>query len=45
MFGKRDANNKIIPWHVINEEIEVLGVKPLHGPPSQNDPIVYKVGV
>ena len=45
MFRKRDANNKIIPRCVIKEETEVLGEKPLHSPPSQNDPIVNKVGV
>ena len=45
MFGKRDANNKITPRHVIEEETKVLGEKPLHSPLSQNDPLVNKVGV
>ena len=39
------CKDKIIPRHVIEEEIEVLTEKPLHGPPSWNDPPVNKVGV
>ena len=31
--------------HVIEEETEVFGEKPLHSPPSQNDPLVNKFGV
>ena len=32
--GKRDANTRITPAHVIEEETEELGEKPLRHPPS-----------
>ena len=33
-YGKRDANTRITLAHVIEEETEKLGEKPLHRPPS-----------
>ena len=32
--GKRDANTRITPAHVIEEETEELGEKPLRRPPN-----------
>ena len=32
--GKKDANTKTTQWCVIEEETEILGVKPLCCPPS-----------
>ena len=32
--GKKNANTKITPAHVIEEETEELGKKPLYRPPS-----------
>ena len=34
--GKKDANTKTTHQYVIEEEIEVLGVKPLRHPQSDN---------
>ena len=34
--GKKDANTKTTQRCVIKEETKVLGVKPLHRPPSGN---------
>ena len=42
---KRDANNEITPRCVMEEETDILGKKPLCGPPKRNDPLVNKVGV
>ena len=34
IVGKKDANTKTTQRCVIEEETEILGVKPLHCPPS-----------
>ena len=43
--GKKDANTKTTLWCVIEEEIEVLGVKPLCHPQSGNQSIRQSVGI
>ena len=35
--------HKITPRHVIEEKTEELGDKPLHDPPSRNDPLMNKL--
>ena len=42
---KKDANTKPTQQCVIEEEIEVLGIKPLHHPPSSNQSIRQSVGI
>ena len=43
--GKKDANTKTTQRCVIEEETEVLGVKPLHHPLSGNRSIRQSVGI
>ena len=43
--GKNDANAKITQRCVIEEEIEILGVKPLRRPPSGNQFTRQSVGI
>ena len=43
--GKKDANTKTTQRCVIEEETEVLGVKPLHGPPSGNQSTRQSIGI
>ena len=43
--GKKDANTKTTQRCVIEEETEVLGVKPLHRPPSSNRSTRQSVGI
>ena len=43
--GKKDANTKITQQCVIEEETEVLRVKPLHRPPSSNRSTRQSVGI
>ena len=43
--GKKDANTKTTQRCVIGEEIEVLGVKPLRRPPSDNRSTRQSVGI
>ena len=43
--GKKDANTKTTYRCVIEEETEVLGVKPLHRPPSGNRSTRQSVGI
>ena len=43
--GKKDANTKITQRCVIEEETEVLGVKPLRHPPSGNRSTRQSVGI
>ena len=43
--GKKDANTKTTHQCVIEEEIEVLGVKPLCCPPSSNRSTRQSVGI
>ena len=43
--GKNDANTKITQQCVIEEETEVLGVKPLHRPLSGNQSTRQSVGI
>ena len=43
--GKKDANTKTAQRYVIEEETEVLGVKPFHRPPSSNRSIRQLVGI
>ena len=43
--GKKDANTKTTQRCVIEEETEVLGVKPLRRPPSSNRSIRQSVGI
>ena len=43
--GKKDANTKTTQWCVIEEEIEVLGVKPLCCSPSDNRSTRQSVGI
>ena len=43
--GKKDANTKTAQRYVIEEETEVLGVKPFHRPPSGNRSIRQLVGI
>ena len=43
--GKKDANTKTTQQCVIEEETEVLGVKPLCHPPSSNRSTRQSVGI
>ena len=43
--GKKDANTKTTQRCVIEEETEVLGVKPLRRPPSDNRSTRQSVGI
>ena len=43
--GKNDANTKTTQWCVIEEETEVLSVKPLRCPPSGNQSTRQSVGM
>ena len=43
--GKREANTKKTQRRVIEEETEVLGVKPLRRPPSSNQSTRQSVGI
>ena len=43
--GKKDANTKTTQRYVIEEEMEVLGVKPLHRPSSSNRFTRQSVGI
>ena len=43
--GKKDANTKTTQQCVIEEETEVLGVKPLFRPPSSNRSTKQTVGI
>ena len=43
--GKKDANTKTTQRCVIEEETEVLGIKPLHHPPSRNRSTRQSVGI
>ena len=43
--GKKDANTKTTQRCVIEEEMEVLGVKPLHRPSSSNQFTRQSVGI
>ena len=42
---KKDANTKTTQQCVIEEEIEVLGIKPLRHPPSNNRSTKQSVGI
>ena len=43
--GKKDANTKITQRCVIEEETEVLSIKPLYRPPSSNRSTKQSVGI
>ena len=43
--GKKDANIKTTQRCVIEEETEVLGIKPLRRPPSGNQSTIQSVGI
>ena len=45
IVGKKDANTKITQRCVIEEETEVLGIKPLRHPPSGNQFTRQSVGI
>ena len=45
IVGKKDANTKTTWRCVIKEETEILGVKPLHRPPSDNRSTKQSVGI
>ena len=45
IVGKKDANTKTTRRCVIEEETEILGVKPLRRPPSSNRSTKQSVGI